>query len=203
MIKEVKDFKRKDLFENYNSRNNPFVIITTKIDITNVINYCKIHKNIYATMGYLISKVVNEIDAFKYRYKGGKIYYCDIVNPNFTQMYQDDMIGYFGFDYVDDYNEFINNFVKNQKDFFNKKKLDIENDIDEIWFSCVPWFKFTSLIPPFDKEITIPQFIWDKYELEGDKYYVNLMIMAHHGFVDGYHIGKLIENLNKSISEFN
>ena len=38
MIKEVKDFKRKELFEHYNSADNPFVIVTTKIDITNVMN---------------------------------------------------------------------------------------------------------------------------------------------------------------------
>ena len=202
MIKEVKDFKRKELFEHYNSADNPFVIVTTKIDITNVINYCKIHKNTYATLGYLILKTANEIDAFKYRYKNGKIYYCDVIKPNFTDMYEDQSIGYFCFCYEPDYNNFITKFKKAREDFLNKKELLTDNDIDEVLLSCAPWFKFSSLIPPINKEITIPQFIWDKYELDIDKYYVNLMIMVHHGFADGYHIGKFIEDLNKNISDF-
>lgn len=203
MIKEIKDFKRKELFDHYHSGANPFVMITTKIDVTNVINYCKVHKNTYATLGYLISKTVNEIDAFKYRYKAGKIYYCDPIKPNFTDMYEDKTIGYFGFGYEEDYDEFINKFKISRQEFLEKKELITDNDIDEMWFSCSPWFKFTSLIPPFNKEVSIPQFIWDKYELDDGRYYVNMMIMVHHGFADGYHIGLFIESLNRNISEFN
>lgn len=203
MIKEIKDFKRKELFDHYHSGANPFVMITTKIDVTNVINYCKVHKNTYATLGYLISKTVNEIDAFKYRYKDGKIYYCDPIKPNFTDMYEDKTIGYFGFGYEEDYDEFINKFKISRQEFLEKKELITDNDIDEMWFSCSPWFKFTSLIPPFNKEVSIPQFIWDKYELDNGRYYVNMMIMVHHGFADGYHIGLFIESLNRNISEFN
>ena len=74
--------------------------------------------------------------------------------------------------------------------------------MNEIWLSCEPWFTFTGFIPPFDKEITIPQFIWDKYENIDGKYYIDLMIMVHHGFADGYHIGKFIELLNENIRVF-
>lgn len=203
MIKEVTDFKRKELFDHYHEGNNPFVMVTTKIDITNVVNYCKVHKNMYATLGYLISKTVNDIDEFKYRYKDGKIYYCDPIKPFFTDMYKDKTIGFFGFEYEEDYDKFIEQYKISHQEFLDKKELITDNDIDQIWFSCSPWFKFTSLIVPFNKEVTIPQFIWDKYELDEDRYYINLMIMVHHGFADGYHIGLFIETLNKYINEFN
>ena len=42
MKKEVKKFDRKELFDEYNKRNNPFIFITTQLDITNIYNYCKI-----------------------------------------------------------------------------------------------------------------------------------------------------------------
>ena len=35
------------------------------------------------------------------------------------------------------------------------------------------------------------------------KYYVNLMIMVHHGFVDGLHVAKLIDALTEKITNFN
>lgn len=34
MIEDVKDFYRQELFDHYNSCTNPFIIMTTKLDVT-------------------------------------------------------------------------------------------------------------------------------------------------------------------------
>lgn len=201
MISEIKEFKRKDLFNHYNQRTNPFVIVTTKIDVTEVVNYCKEHKNFYATMGFIINKTANQIDAFKYRYKDENFYYCENVKTGFTQMINEDEIGFFTVPVINELKDYITEFLKIQKEFLSTGKRNIESDMDEIWVSCAPWFSFSSLIPPFDKEITIPQFIWDKYECVDGKYFVNLMVMVHHGFADGYHIGKFVNSLQENINQ--
>lgn len=203
MIKEIREFERKELFNHYHSCNNPFIICTTKIDVTNIVNYCKKYKNFYATLGFLITKTANQIDAFKYRYSDGKIYYCEQIKSNYTQMYEDNTIGYFDVPLTNDYNEYIENFKKIEKKFLEDKNYSTENDLNEIWLSCEPWFSFTSFIPPFNKELSIPQFIWDKYENVDEKYYINLMIMVHHGFADGFHVGKFINLLKENITLFN
>ena len=38
---EANEFKRKELFEHYDKKTNPFLFITTKVDVTNIYNYCK------------------------------------------------------------------------------------------------------------------------------------------------------------------
>ena len=179
------------------------MICTIKIDITNLVNYCKTHKHFYATFGFVITKTANEVDAFKYRLKDNKIYYCDELCSNYTQMYDDKTIGYFTMPIIDELHDYIKTFVDIQEKFLKDKTYCIENNLNEIWLSCAPWFSFTGIVPPFNKKVTIPQFIWDKYEKKGDKYYVDLMIMVHHGFADGYHIGKFIELLNENIKLFN
>lgn len=201
-MKEITNFKRQELFNHYNSCDNPFIIITVKIDVTNVVEFCKTNKNFYGTLGYLVTKTVNQIDAYKYRYIDNKIYYCDKVNSNYTENYGEDMIGYFPVTYQNDYNKYIEEFKLTKKEYVENKIYNTENKYDEIWLSCAPWFKFTALVPPFSKSNTIPQFIWDKYELENDKYYVNMLIMLHHGFGDGSHIAEFIETLNKEINNF-
>lgn len=202
MIKEVKEFKRKNLFDYYHGFNNPFIICTTKIDITKIVEYCKIHKNLYATLGFIITQTANEIDAFKYRYKEGKIYYCEEIRSNYVQMYEDETIGYFGIPTIKEFDEYIKTFLKMQKQFLKDKNYSSETELNEIWLSCQPWFSFTSLIPPFDKEVTIPQFIWDKYQKIDGTYSINLMIMVHHGFADGFHVGKFISLLEENIKLF-
>lgn len=199
---ELKDFYRKEEFKKYHMQTNPFIITTVKLNITNIVNYCGINKNFNATMGYVIGKAVNEIDGFKYRFNNDKIYYYEKIHTSFTQRDNNKRVCHLFCEIKDNYNEYIKEYNTNLKEF---KKTNISTfckDDGLIWFSCAPWFSFTSLIPPFDKEITIPQFIWDKYEKIEDNYYCHLMIMVHHGFVDGETIGELIEKINNNISKF-
>lgn len=199
MNNEIVNFERLDLFWQYHNRENPFLIVTTKIDITNVYKKCKSY---YPALAYFITLAVNKVDNFKYRYIQNKFYKFDKLNPSFTDIKPNKEIGFFRCDI--DLKESYNRFLAKYKSIKEKFILTRENittlEENEIWFSCLPWFSFTSLIPPFDKNITIPQFIWDKFEITHDKCYTNLMIMAHHGFVDGYHISLFLNELNDIIS---
>lgn len=203
MIHELKDFKRIEIFKHYHSCDNPFLMIVTPIDVTKIVNYCKINKNFYATLGYLVTKTANEIDNFKYRYNDGKFYYCDEVKSNYTQMRNDESIGYFDLPSINNYSAYIKKFVEIQDAFMSSSEYFVDNDIDEIWISCIPWFSFSGIVTPFNKNITIPQFTWDKYIQTGNTYHVNLSIMIHHGFADGFHIAKFIKLLQQNINNFN
>ena len=199
MNNEIVNFERLDLFWQYHNRENPFLIVTTKIDITNVYKKCK---NYYPALAYFITLAVNKIDNFKYRYIQNRFYKFDKLNPSFTDIKPNKEIGFFrcDIDLKQSYNSFLAKY-KSIKEKFILTRENITNlEENEIWFSCLPWFSFTSLIPPFDKNITIPQFIWDKFEIIDGKCYTNLMIMAHHGFVDGYHISLFLNELNDIIS---
>lgn len=196
---EIEDFSRKDLFIHYNNMDSPFIIMTLPLDVTNIVEYCKIHKHFYATMGFIIGKAINEVDAFKYRYLDGKFYYCSKISPNFTQRV-DNMLGFYDCDSLD-YESFIKEY-DDKKNKVGKYTLSTEERLDVVWLSCFPWASFTSLVSPHDKSITIPQLIWDKYVLKEGRYICNLMIMVHHGFADGYDVGMLIEKINYYINDF-
>ena len=202
-MEEVKNFKRQQLFDHYNSCENPNLIVTIEFDVTKVVEYCKMYKYFYATFGYLITKTVNDISEFKYRYIDGKIYYFDRVKSNYTQMKENETIGFYSIPDIENYDEYIKKYREIELDFKNGKENGLDIIQDEVWFSCLPWFSFNSLVTPIRKDITIPQFVWGKYEQRKGKYYMNLMIMAHHGFVDGYHIGKFVDKLNENIKSFN
>ena len=201
---DLQKWDRKELFNHYNKETNPFVIINTPIDITNVYNYCKSSDNsIYATIGYLITKTVNSIEEFKFRKENDEIILYDKVHGNFTENIDNKIIGFFTIKNDDTYKDFIEEF-NSKRDGLNiaKKSETSVTKYNEVWMSCVPWFEFNSAVPPFNKENTIPQFIWDKFKKENDIVKTNLMIMVHHGFVDGYHIGKFINLLQENINNF-
>lgn len=196
MRKEVTNFERQELFNYYNDKDNPFIYLTTKIDITNIYNKCK---NYYPTIAYIITLTVNKIDNFKYRYENNKIYKYEELKPNFTHLLDDSNIGFFACDMKEKYSEFLIEYKKVRDKFLESKKSIDNIDQGEVWFSYTPWYSISSLITPYDKSVTIPQFIWDKFNLENEKCYINLTIMVHHGFADGKHIGLFLEQLNNII----
>lgn len=196
---EVNNLERIELFKHYNEMDNPFIIMTFPLDVTNVVKYAKVHGHFYATMGFLVGKAVNDIESFKYRYSNGKFYYYEKVAVNFTERV-DEQIGFFECD-AEELENFVLEFDEKKKMLGHYDDASEENKEDVIWVSCFPWAKFNGLVSPHDKKITIPQFILDKYEEKDGKYSCNMMIMIHHGFADGYHVGKFIEKLNKYICE--
>lgn len=199
MRTEIKNFKRQDLFKTFQEKTNPFSFVTTKIDITNLYQFCRKNKNFYATMGYYVALAMNGVDEFKYRYEDNKIYKYDTINLRFTQMFDDETIGFFRCSMTDDYDKFIEEFLENQEKFKKTHQSSVKKDQAEVLLSCEPWFHFTGLVTPFNKEVTIPQVIWDKFNFENDRCYINLMVMVHHGFADGYHIGKFFNKLSELI----
>ena len=204
MITKVENFKRQKEFDHFNRCDNPFIIMTTKVDVTNIVLYCMEHKHFYATLGYIITKTVNTNSAFKYRYDENKnIYYCDTVNSNYTDLMTEGEIGFFDVPYIDNYDEYMEKYHEIRDKFKSDLYFNDGYNLDVIWMSCSPWNTFNSLIPPFDKNVSIPQFIWDKYTKENDRYYVDLMILINHGFADGLHIAKFLDSLNKNIESFN
>lgn len=192
----IENFEREDIFNHYNSMDNPFSYVTVKLDITNIYKKCKTY---YASIAYFLVLAASKIENFKYRYEDGEFYIYDKLRVNFTEMLEDKNIGYFSCYLEDNYDKYIEGYKEVRAKFLINKERIEENDDGEIWVSCEPWFSASSIVTPFDKTITIPQFLWDKFIFENDKCYINLTIMTHHGFVDGYHIGLFLKELNKMI----
>ena len=195
MRKEIENYERKELFNNFD-RDNPFIFLTTKVNITNIYKNCK---DYYPSIAYFITKAVNQIENFKYRYENGKFYLYDEIKPNFTHMLKDHNIGFFQCDLKDNYIDFVKEYKTKKEILLSTNKSIYGQNQGEIWFSYVPWYHVTGLVTPFSKEITVPQFIWDKFSIENDECFINLTIMVHHGFVDRYHIGLFLQKLEEMI----
>ena len=200
MRTEERDFKRKQWFDKYQEMTNPYIYLTVRVDITNIINYCKINKNYYATIGYFILLSANELDCFKYRLENNKIYKYENLRSSSVELLDDEII-YINCN-LNEYNKYLKEYNSEKQRCINNKEIVEGTDQGVIWFSCTPWFNFQSVITPYDKKITIPQFIWDKYVLEDGKYFINLTIMIHHGFADGKDIAEFLSILNKKIDSF-
>lgn len=199
MKRLITDFTRKAEFESFNSQTNPFVMVTTKIDITNIYKMCQTKKHYYATIGYYLTKAMNQVEEFKYSYKDGSFYKSDTIHPAFTDITKNHKIGFYSCHLKDNLDDFLIEFDETKRQFLEGTYVREKIDDTTVWLTCEPWYHYSGLVPTFDKNITNPQLVWDKFEITEDAVFINLTIIMHHGFVDGYHIGKFIDSINKEI----
>lgn len=80
--------------------------------------------------------------------------------------------------------------------------LDEDAEIEAFYFpTCIPWVHYLDVVHPLtDKYDSNPRFSWGKYEenFKG-RLMMPLTIVAHHGLVDGIHVGKFYANIEKNM----
>ena len=200
---KIENYKRFDTFNHYDAEDCPFVFMTVKIDITNLVKYCKIHKHHYATIGWCLTKAANQVYEMRVRNEDGNFYLYDKMNICFMAPFDNHVAGYYACEMKDNLLDFINEYDK-QFDLFKKGQKSIYGkDNGEIWCTCDPWMEFSSMQPPYDKKCHTQQFIWDKIKEENGKSTINLLIMFHHGYLDGEQVGEFLNILNNIIENFN
>jgi chloramphenicol O-acetyltransferase type A len=72
-----------------------------------------------------------------------------------------------------------------------------------IHFSAIPWINFTGLTHSRSYTLpdSCPKVSWGKLIDDQGKKTMSVAVMAHHGLVDGYHMGLFIEILQTELNK--
>ena len=199
---DLNTWKRTKMYRFMENVDFPFYSVTVPVDVTNVKKVSK-EKNIsfYMAMTWVVTKAVNSIENFRIRYRNGELYLLDITHPSYTYLKGEDFIIVNG-NMQDDVVKFCNDSIEvaeKQTEIINN---EIEPD-DLIYISCLPWFDFTHLTNErnFDKYDNIPRIAWSKYTEENGRLMLHVSFDVNHLFIDGYHLGLLVEKINELIKE--
>ena len=207
---DIYNWKRKLAYETFSGYSDPYTGIVTKIDITNLINFCKQNKiSFYGCMTYFVLKSLNDIDAFKYGF--GKedgnefVYKYDTLAATATVINSDNELNFTRYvEYDEDISNFLIEFSKATEDASNNvpyyKILELEN-MNKINITCIPWITFSNFknAIDFNEKNSKPKICWGKYYLDDDRYLIDISLLVNHAFQDGYHMGLFFNNLQQNI----
>lgn len=202
---DINNWNRHEHFLSFGESSVPMYSITTELDVTNLKSFTSQNSlSFYYSMIYLCTKAINRIENFKYRIRGNKVVLHDKTNPSFTYMNKnDELFKYVSCDYIEDMMRFCENCRKaaEAKHFYMDSAEDEARD-DLIYFTCLPWFSFTAITHVYsvNKDDSIPRVAWGKYFESDGKLVISFNVQVNHRLVDGYHIGLLLNELNKEIS---
>ncbi len=206
-IIDVNTWDRATHYHFFKRMDYPQYLICANVDITNFLAKTK-EKQLpfYFAMVFAATYAINRTEAFKYRIQGDNVVLHDVIHPSFTDMSKGSEL--FKMVTVNMEND-IETFVaaasvksEKQHDYFVIQ--DVEGRDDLIYVTCIPWVSFTNLshTVSFNKDDSVPRIALGKYFEDDGKILLPFSVQAHHSFVDGIHMGKYYDCLQKYLDEF-
>jgi len=208
MIKiDLNTWNRKDTFLFFKNFDYPKFSITVDVDVTQFYQVIKEKKfSFYFSMIHLIMTEINQFENFKYRIKGEDVYLYEKVHPSFTDLIDHtEQFKIVNTEYLDDVSSFIIK-AKEKSQAQGSTFINLTDEIrqDLVYITTFPWAKFTQVTNAYHEphKDSIPRLCFGKFEKINEKLMMPLSIEVHHGCMDGYHVGKFIEKLQKRLNTY-
>jgi chloramphenicol O-acetyltransferase type A len=201
---DISTWNRKEHFEFFSAFDEPFFGITTPIDCTIAMKKAKeIQIPFFVYYLHKTLEAINKVENFRLRIQNKKVYLYDEIDASATIIREDKTFGFSFMKFHEDINEF-NKIAQKEIERMQSTTGIFTREYPEniIHFSAVPWINFIGLTHSrnFKVEDSCPKISYGKVMEENGRKSMALSVTAHHGLIDGYHIGLFIEELQKLIN---
>lgn len=182
----------------------PAFCVTFELDITNFLKKIKEQKYSFTlAMVYAVCRCANLIEEFRYRFLDGKIVLYDKIDTAFTYLNQETelfkVVNVPMEDTLEEYVKLAAKTAEEQKVYFTGP---LGNDV----FQCspMPWVAYTHISHTNSgkKDNATPLFDWGKYSEKDGRVVMPVSVQAHHSFVDGLHVGRFADELQRFMDTY-
>lgn len=201
-------WNRQEHYNMFSNMDNPYVGIVAEVECTKAFEFSKSNQiSFFALYLFCSMQAENNVQEFKYRIEDDKIYLYDHLDCGTTIGRKDGTFGFALMNFTQDFEVFNKQLKEQIASVENSVGLHIKNeDITEglVRHSTMPWTRFTGLIQPtnYGTKESIPRIIFGKAYKDKDKMYMPVSVEANHGFVDGIHLAKYLEEFEKELNKY-
>lgn len=200
---DLNKWNRKAQFEFYSQFEDPIFSITSNVDVTELIAYCK-SKNIRVYPAYLYASqlVVNSIFEFRLRYVDGTLCEFDKLHAAPTIAAPDNTFRFSVFRMKSTFSEFVKEMDFRTENALESKELDLSYaQKDTVYYTVIPWISFTGFKNPnIIKGEDTPRIAFGKIFEQGDRLNMPVCVEVNHGLMDGYHVSLYLESFQNYLS---
>ena len=199
-IIDKSQWNRREHFEHFSALDDPFFGVTVNVDCTNIYSHAK-EKGVSFSL-LLLHRIITAactVEEFRYRIEGDNIVCYDSLVAEATVARADHTFSFASFEYEADEEIFI------QKASAEMERLQHTTGLNKsevfhpnaIHYSAVPWFRFTDMKHPTNirSNDSVPKISTGRFFPEGERLLIPVSITCHHGLMDGYHVSRLVEEL--------
>jgi len=204
--------RRRDRFELFHGMHSPALNITFTMELPDFRPWCK-EQGLppFHVMLYAVLRAVMKIENFRYRVLDGEVIEIDRLTPSFTARNQNDDLNFAMFDMTHDLREFVALSQAARDEASNMLELNPKyrgwtprQSKEQVFITCMPWLDFTSIHHPtaaLDNP-DIPSLAWGRFrDAPNGRLTLPFSVQVHHGFVDGYHVHLLAQQIDAELTE--
>ncbi|MCM1545404.1 MAG: CatA-like O-acetyltransferase [Clostridiales bacterium] len=211
-IIDIENWNRKVIYNNFIGYSNPIFSISSRLDVTQLYDYCK-NKGIsfFTAFTFIAGKCLNGVEEFRLRLKDGKVVLYDRIRPSFIVKRADGVISTCRTGFCESFKEYYPAARAAQKAAQENTGVVFNgDDCNDLFFiTCMPWVDIYSFSNPYDLKnpdmSSIPRLMWSKFVPENGRLKMTFDIAAHHALIDGEPVCRainLIQNALCSVEEF-
>jgi len=197
---------RRDRFALFNGMDSAAVNICFPLELPDFRPWCK--QEGLAPFHVLLCAVLRsvlKVENFRYRLLDGEVFCIDRLRPSFTAINQNNDLNFALFGWSDDVREFVARGIAAREQASTMTELNTayaalnpREAKEQVFITCIPWLAFTSIQHPSASlaHPDIPSLAWGKFrDAAPGRLELPFSVQAHHGFVDGFHIHQLAQQI--------
>ena len=198
-VLDKNSWNRKEHFEFFNQLDETFFGVTVEFDVTMAYKKCKeMNLSFSLYYHYLSTLAANQVEEFRYRIQGEEIIIFDKINVSTIFLREDKSFVFTFIPFTSNFEEFVTEAKKEFQRVNQTSGIGLDKNttrLDTIHYSAVPWFSFKGLTHPrkFNSKESNPKITFGKATEIDKQLIMPVSIHAHHGLMDGYHLGQYIE----------
>jgi chloramphenicol O-acetyltransferase type A len=203
--------QRRDRFALFDGMDSPSVNLCFPLALPDFRPWCKAQDLApFHVLLCAVLRAVLKIENFRYRIHDGEVIRIERLIPSFTVKNLNDDLNFATFDWSDDLREFVARgraagieamgMAGLNQHYAGLSPRDAK---DQVFVTCIPWLEFTAIQHPTSRvgRSDIPSLAWGRFKdgPEG-KLVLPFSVQAHHGFVDGFHIYTLGQQIGAELA---
>lgn len=194
---DMEKYYRKDVYRHFTVDCKCSVMITSKIDVTELLAYSKqTGTKFYINFLYVLAKALNSRDDYKmrYLYPENQLVVFDKINPAHYVFHED----------TETFTVVYTEFCEEYQEFYSRCCADIEqgkqtrayglngSKLNYFDASYISWLSYEALhVELPDGHLHFPPIInWGKYQQENGKLLMPVTVRMNHAVADGYVVSK-------------
>jgi len=200
---DVDQWNRKDAYNLFKTYEDPLFNISAYLDATALHAFCKREGfSFHLALLFYSTKTANETLEFKLRNLDSSLVLFDTIHCGSTILHDDHTFSFCYFKLTDSMASFDEQGKQLIRQNLEQKNFDPKHDdVGLIYYSALPWISFTSIkhARKLSLNDSVPKIVFGKYFSEGNRLKLPISVEVNHSLMDGYQVGKFLNDLQDEI----
>ena len=195
---------RREQFAYFRTLANPYVGVTVNVEVTALVDWARrTGSSFFLTFLYAAVRAANDVPELRRRIRGGAVVEYDDCPSSHTVALPDGTYCYCRLAADRPLADFLAYAAAEQDRCRAAPSLEDGEDAEGLLFvSCVPWFSYTALTQPTPVPAdSNPRITWGRYFPQEGRTLLPVTLLANHALVDGVHIARFYQALDRMLAE--